>query len=129
MRPAQETIAPDVWIVREQACFTLEAAPNRASETDPSNATVRRSQSDSQLLFISQKRKGISLCQRNSTLETLRIKLRIRISSNYLVRPARLNQQALLKIATPANRKASRLSKCLLSQKLHQRLTSSTARK
>ena len=41
MRPAHKSISAGVWIVREQACFTLEAALLlRASEPGPSTATV-----------------------------------------------------------------------------------------
>jgi cold-inducible RNA-binding protein len=61
MRPAHKTISAGVWIVREQACFTLRSRslehPNLVLRPLP----FRRSQSDSQLLFHTQKGKGISM--------------------------------------------------------------------
>jgi cold-inducible RNA-binding protein len=52
MRPAPQISAPDVWMVREQACFKLwkplfESIRTRSFERQP----FRRSPSDSQLLF------------------------------------------------------------------------------
>lgn len=61
MRPAHKSISAGVLEVREQACFKFRSRSFRASEPGPSTATVHRSQSDSQLLFIPKKGKGISM--------------------------------------------------------------------
>jgi len=62
MRPAHKTISAGVWMVREQAVSHFEAAlysehPNLVLRPLP----FRRSPSDSQLLFIPKKGKGISM--------------------------------------------------------------------
>lgn len=61
MRPAHKSISAGVLEVREQACYKLRSRSFRASEPGPSTATVHRSHSDSQLLFIPKKGKGISM--------------------------------------------------------------------
>jgi cold-inducible RNA-binding protein len=46
MRPAPQVLAPDVWIVREQACFKLwKPLSLRASEPGPSNGNTVQSAS------------------------------------------------------------------------------------
>jgi RNA recognition motif-containing protein len=60
MRPAQKKIAPDVWIVREQACFKFQKPlflehPNLVLRPLP----FRRSQSDSLLLSFPKRERYI----------------------------------------------------------------------
>ena len=56
MRPAPQIPAPDVWIVREQACFKLWKPLFTSTRTwSFERQPFRRSQSDSQLLIQSQK--------------------------------------------------------------------------
>jgi len=54
MRPAHKWLAPDVWIVREQACFKLQKPLFSQEHSNPVLRPLpfRRSHSDSQLLFI-----------------------------------------------------------------------------
>jgi hypothetical protein len=52
MRPAHKSISAGVWKFEGRLVSHFEAALLRASEPGPSTATVRRSPSDSQLLFI-----------------------------------------------------------------------------
>src|SRR5829696_6225977 len=106
MRPAHKTISAGVLEVREQACFHISKPlckehPNLVLRPLP----FRRSQSDSQLLFIP-KRKGISLCQQNFMLETSLSKRPVRSCSNCLVKLARFNLLVLWKTATPDARGA-----------------------
>src|SRR5215510_266516 len=103
----------------------LSEHPNLVLRPPP----FRRSQSDSQLLFIPKKGKGISTCQRNSTLETLVSKRPVRSWRRCLPRPARFNQPMWWKTATPDAHEDLLLSKCHLRRKPLQQLNSSMAKK
>src|SRR5829696_4303840 len=115
MRPAHKTISAGVLEVREQACFHIskplfQEHPNLVLRPLP----FRRSPSDSQLLFIPKKGKGISQCQQNFMLETSPSKPRVRSWSSCLVKLERFNLPVSSKTAIPDDREALPSSKCLL---------------
>jgi len=62
MRPAHKTISAGVWIVREQACYKLRSRSFKSIRTwSFDRYRFAEAQSDSQLLFIPKKGKGISM--------------------------------------------------------------------
>src|SRR5215204_6703917 len=126
MRPAHKLISAGRLDSSRAGCFhTPKPLCIRASEPGPSPALpFRRSQSDSQLLFIPTGGK-VYLCQRNYMLETSRSKPPVKSCRNCLLRPERLNQRVSWKTATPDAREGSPSSKCLLRKKPLQLLSNS----
>src|SRR5688500_5133396 len=127
MRPAPRLSAPDVWIVREQACFKLWKPlfyehPNPVLRT----ATVSPKPIRFAASFYPQKGKGISVCLKNSMLEISLFKPPARICSSCSVRPGQLNRQVWLKTAKRAAHADSHSWRCLPTPKQLRLLINST---
>src|SRR5215813_1899209 len=100
MRPRIRRLAPDVWMVRERACFTTRSALNEEHPNWSFDCyRFAEAKSDSQLLCHPKRGEGRSTCQRNFMLETSLSKPPVKSFRICLLRPARLNQRVWSKIA------------------------------
>src|ERR1700754_464235 len=128
MRPRSKYSAPDVRIVREQACFKLWKPLFRALEPGPSNANRFAEANPIRSFFLIPKGKGISVCLQNFTLEISLSKQPANSCRICLLKRAPFNQQAWSKTAKQDALADSRLSRWLLPKKRRPLLTSSMAK-